>query len=250
MAELRRCTTRAGPRCPHVRCRMLRSRCLPEKRQRETVRVAIARARCCVERKLALRTTKTKRPRSGIRGRSRSSEIGVTDLPGENQSWMRKSFPSCSRASHNRCAHEATSRRWRADSDGLVMRMAGFMAEIVGFKKRNRCGGLRWARTLHPSFGDCKHFFRASLRDGSALVSNLRSTQCIRCSTREAIRQKKGDREVALRKMRCRSSETIPRWDQGAEAASIVRQTEAIFTASVLCRRHGSRRCSDRHWLC
>ena len=96
-----------------------------KKRQRLTVRVAIARARFELElMKLALRTTKTKRPRSGIRGRSRSSEIGATDLLRRGSVLDAEIFPvvqSCAAEplrARCRIAPEARGFGWGGDAVG------------------------------------------------------------------------------------------------------------------------------------
>lgn len=84
--------------------------------------------------------------------------------PEEDQSWCvplsrrRRRLPQSFDSAH------ASASRWKRDvSNGLAVRKAGF---IGGLGWNSWCSGsvetkalLRWARTLHPYFFDCKHFF-------------------------------------------------------------------------------------------
>jgi hypothetical protein len=70
-----------GPQCPDVRCRMLRKIMFGASTCRKTpARYRSRRESSRAFQRLSLRMPKKKNPRMGIRGHSRSSEIGATDL--------------------------------------------------------------------------------------------------------------------------------------------------------------------------
>lgn len=117
---------------------------------------------------LRLRTHETKRPRGSVRGRSRSSEIGATDLL-EMEVSRSVAGPA---VAHGRSAAQARPHRavrarawaWRW-SDRLSSE--GISCGVVA-------RGRRRARTLRASCGECKRFFD-DLRARRRTVASARS---------------------------------------------------------------------------
>lgn len=94
--------------------------------------------RCgCACIRIPLRMRERKNPRMGIRGRSRSSEIGVTDLRLGGQSWDDVSpyewpeSPSCRFERPPHGVHAPTSRLRRDVFGEQAMRKTGFMATAI-----------------------------------------------------------------------------------------------------------------------
>lgn len=154
-----------GPRCPDVRCRMLRNIMFgasdAEKRQRDTVRVASRRARFykTFQKTLFANAEKEKPPDGhprafaclGDRG-DRSPERGsvvmcaaVFRLPGHAAAVPQRA-----------CVRIAAEAR-RFERIGGVE--GGFHGKARVNAFRLNAARLRWARTLHPYFFECKHFF-------------------------------------------------------------------------------------------
>lgn len=204
-----------GLRCPDVRGRMLRNLLARVgslrigshawRKQREAVRVAkYSRAFRCNDPEESFKKScrwtvfadaKKKNPRMGIRGRSRASEIGATDL----RKGISRGVCRC-RAACADCRNPLTA-RMRPHRDGNATCRTGWRcgrrvssedsAGIRGVRQRWNQALLRWARTLHPYFFDCKHFFHEST-DGSTNGSAQRSrAACERCPARKRCSYKR-----------------------------------------------------------
>ena len=134
----------------------------------------------------------TKRPRRSSEGVRVPRRSGRPISVKEDQSW-RRSKPDCVRGVQpiaSRQMREGSERRWR--------RRAAFIGKIrknlVAVVQRV----LRSARTLHPAFLDCKHFFHNSAAPERKLAEVTSRTCTVRVGHTQATHKKNRATGVAL----------------------------------------------------
>lgn len=163
----------------------------------------------------AVRSLETKRPRRASEGVRVPRRSGRPISRKGDQSAVK---PMSNRAAPYPARHRPCSRRSR-DIGLFCWWLAGFIRRAVVVMWREFIAFvLRWARTLHPSFFECKHFFYIRRRMVRPIVMCLRQAQ---------------------------SNEAA-----GAASSGDAMAVRDAIRAAARDRSHGSRRSSGAHRRC